>query len=251
MRTWMFDLDDTLLDTAVDYNRVKAEFLRFLYMRHERAPSLLSVAERVEKRNVELVKQHGFRSCRFPLALQQVYGELCDEMGVPKTHSEPVYGLGLSTYDVKTWKARGLVPGSTSTLDFLHEKGDELLILTKGDEDVQTEKVRALNLERWFGDECGFVPDITTPVPDARVLIVPHKHVPMYQHVLNDREPANVRMVGNSLHSDVMPAVSAGFRVVYIPAASWVYEDGGKAVEHERITKLENIGQIVEKYEEL
>mgnify|MGYP001219534761 FL=1 len=248
----MFDLDDTLIDNVVDYNRAKAKFMLWMYDLHSNAPRPGELCNRIDTKGESLVKEYGFTTRRFPETLKRVYEEWCAEADHDAAAAQEAYDIGREVFDKDIWKGRGLVAGAKETLDHLQERGDELLLLTKGEYEIQAQKVWDLGLSKWFGEWCMSIPNVDSTILDARVLIVPHKHVPMYRHVLNGRDPANVWMVGNSLRSDIEPAISVGCRAVYIPVETWVYEKGAEDTQdHERVTTLENIGQIAEKYEEL
>jgi len=52
-------------------------------------------------------------------------------------------------------------------------------------------------------------------------------------------------MVGNSLKSDIVPAIAAGSWGVYVPhALTWVLEHVDAPTEAPRFRKIENLGEL-------
>lgn len=89
-----------------------------------------------------------------------------------------------------------------------------LMLITKGDLLHQTSKLERSGLRPYF----------------RFVEVVSHKAPAVYSEILERHRVAPDRflMVGNSLRSDVLPAIEAGGRAVYIPASlSWSHEDAG------------------------
>jgi putative hydrolase of the HAD superfamily len=53
-------------------------------------------------------------------------------------------------------------------------------------------------------------------------------------------------MVGNSLKSDVIPAIEAGSWGVYVPhALTWTFEHADEPVEAHRFRRLEHLGELI------
>ena len=59
-------------------------------------------------------------------------------------------------------------------------------------------------------------------------------------------------MVGNSLRSDILPALAAGSYAIYVPHdMTWSYEQADEPVDHQRYRKIPHIGTLAEAVAEL
>jgi putative hydrolase of the HAD superfamily len=150
----------------------------------------------------------------------------------------------MTAFDERAWIKAGLVPGAKETLDFLAMQGDELMLLTKGDYDIQRRKLIATGCNRWFGG-----------ISDERVQIVSRKDQEIFDKVVGDRDKSRIWAVGNSAKSDVIPALRAGLKVIYIPQESWAYEkhdhDDPILTDNPRLVTFDKIIRIKEKYDSL
>ncbi|HVE71813.1 MAG TPA: HAD family hydrolase [Thermoanaerobaculia bacterium] len=124
-----------------------------------------------------------------------------------------------------------LLEGVRETIESLNGRY-RLILLTKGDLFDQESKLARSGLGEYF---------------DA-VEIVSAKNAATYRSIMQRHEVAPERfvMVGNSLRSDVLPALEAGGRAVHIPyALTWAHERieeqdlaGKEFVTLEKITHL-------------
>jgi putative hydrolase of the HAD superfamily len=107
-----------------------------------------------------------------------------------------------------------------------------LLLITKGDLFHQQAKLAASGLGNRF----------------SGVEIVAEKDPEDYQRVLNRYgiDPQRFVMVGNSMRSDVLPAVELGGRAVYIPyQVTWAFEHAELPEElTHRVVRLDHFGQL-------
>jgi len=168
---------------------------------------LISLEEKID---VGLVEHYGFAMERFPTSFREAYYQFFAHHGIPVRPGElrEVYDIGMLAYDEHRWEEQGLVPGAEETLDFLLSKGDELVLVTKGDPRVQEKKISVHNLHRWF----------------HRIHIVPRKTSTDLQRFVGTLPLSAAWHVGNSVRSDVLPAVNAGLGMVYVPCETWAYE---------------------------
>ena len=159
----------------------------------------------VQKRDQELVVTMGHSPERFPGSCRLAYKEIC-------THWDPEieYRINEEVSKVFSLKALQIVEAS-GVLRHLKEKGFSLALLTKGDLAVQQKRIWDSGLEDAF-DLIRIVE--TTKSPEILLDMV---------RTLNS-EPSKSWMVGNSLKSDVYPALAAGLKTIWIPAHVWEYE---------------------------
>ena len=107
----------------------------------------------------------------------------------------------------------------------------KLVCFTKGELQDQENKLRRSGLGRFF-DHVEITSDKTE-----------HEYLQLCRHL--GIEPHELLMVGNSLKSDIAPALAIGAQAVHIPFhVTWqleVHED----IEHERMVKIDNISQLL------
>jgi putative hydrolase of the HAD superfamily len=238
-KIFIFDYDDTIAWTHVDYSLTEVKFLDFVLGRlGHQAPGtaiILNMLETVELKNV---KTMGYSRERFPNSMRDVYRKICcqDKM-MDLEGEEEAYRIGTGVFDPERWERRGLVEGAEETLDFLVAQNDKLMLLTKGDTTVQGDKIKATNIERWFGQD---------------IYIVPEKNPQVFSELIDGYDRNKIWMVGNSEKSDIMPAIENGVKAIYIPYETWSVEEVKKGLpDSPLITRFEKIIEIKEKYDSL
>jgi putative hydrolase of the HAD superfamily len=236
-KTFVFDYDDTLAANQHDYTGPQLEFFEWVIGRlGYRAPDVQSLANLEAEVDSAGVKTHGFTMERFPSSFQEVYTIVAKKFGITPTPEEleHVYSIGMKAYDVNRYRAKGLLEGVPETLDFLVRQQDELVLLTKGDPRVQNLKIDATGVRKWFGD---------------RIHIVLKKDKAVVEHVVGNRDKARVWHVGNSIRSDVTPALEAGIGMVYVPCETWAYEREHKGLPvHPRLLRLDRVEELLGHY---
>jgi putative hydrolase of the HAD superfamily len=127
------------------------------------------------------------------------------------------------------------VDGATAVLDFLLTKGDELILYTKGCKPVQKKKIEVNNLHQWF--------------EASDIHIVPDKSANDLEKIIGCRDRDLCYKVGNSVRSDVKPALAAGIKVIYIPFDTWSYEvDNDLDTNNVRLFVLNDIREMIGAY---
>ena len=133
-------------------------------------------------------------------------------------------GRGMMEQPVK------LIDNVVETLETLHKK-DRLLLVSKGDLVEQARKLAKSGLADYFD----------------RIEIVSHKDKAVYEELLkrNGLNAKNFVMIGNSLKSDILPALAAGTFAVYIPyEITWIHEMADEPYNHEGYFKVEKIALL-------
>ncbi|MFA5887907.1 MAG: HAD family hydrolase [Candidatus Nanoarchaeia archaeon] len=241
-KTFIFDYDDTLAWNSHDYCYAELEFLRWVLDRLEsKAPNMQLILNKAVEIDKEAVIGMGFGMERFPSSLRETYKWVCHGAGIEDPEGEKVaYDLGMRAFDESKYRQRGLVEGAIETLDFLVAQRDELILLTKGDERVQRKKIEATEAWRYFRVDA--------------INIVEKKNVETLRYVVAGRDKSRVWHVGNSIRSDVEPALEAGIKMIYIPCETWAYErehNGIPEDKKERIWTFDKIAGIRHNYHTL
>ena len=239
-KTFLFDYDDTLAPNEFHYTIAQSAFLQWMLTRlGPKTPDAQTIFNHIANTGTELVRTMGFRKERYPTTFKTVYHDLCAKFNHPCTEPDlsHAYDLGKLPFDKERYRLYGLFEGAEETLEFLAKQGNELILLTKGDYDVQREKLEATQMHKWF---------------ENRMHIVPNKNTAVIKEVLKHRNPHTAWHVGNSIRSDVTPALEAGIGMIYIPCETWAYErEHCGAPQHPKLITLETIAQIKDKYHEL
>jgi putative hydrolase of the HAD superfamily len=217
-----FDADDTLWHNETLFRLTHERFAAMLADRADPADIAARLAE-TEKRNLSL---YGYGVKGFTLSLIETAMELCDGEAPARVVREVLAaGREMLAHPVET------LPGVDEALAALSERY-RLVLITKGDLFHQERKLAASGLGELF----------------AAVEIVSEKDASTYRRVFerHGTGAAEAAMIGNSMRSDVLPALEAGAWAALVPyPLVWAHE-AAEAPEHPRFTELTAIGGVVE-----
>ncbi|MEK4511198.1 HAD family hydrolase [Paenibacillus sp. FSL K6-2524] len=206
----LFDLDDTLIHCNKYFELILSQFADIMvdWFQSYRIDVQEIRSKQIEI-DVEGVSKLGFASLHFPQSLIDTYRYFCFQCGRDHTamEEEILMKLGMSVYDLPIEP----YPGMVETLDHLQEQGHELSLYTGGESVIQRRKIEQMKLSEYFQD---------------RIYIRQHKNVEALEGILQSRnfERKHTWMIGNSLRTDIMPAISAGINTVYIKLPDeWTY----------------------------
>jgi putative hydrolase of the HAD superfamily len=216
-----FDADDTLWQNEQFYRLTEEHFATLLGDYAEGG----HVSERLleaEKRNLE---HYGFGIKGFTLSMIETAIEITDGRVPAKTIAEILdIGRDLLRHPVET------LPHVEETLRALN--GEYLLVLiTKGDLFDQERKLAQSGLGELF---------------DA-IEIVSDKSATTYRRIFSKVAdgPDRAMMVGNSLKSDIVPAIAAGSYGVFVPhELTWVVEHVEPPTDAPRFRQIEHLGEL-------
>jgi putative hydrolase of the HAD superfamily len=206
----LFDLDDTLIYCNKYFHFVLEQFADLLsawFSPYGIARE--AICGKQAEIDVAGVQVFGFRSDHFPRSLVETYRHFCAVTGREASPDEErrLHRLGLSVYEHEVEP----YPQMEETLETLAASGHRLHLYTGGDSAIQRRKIRKLKLERYFQD---------------RIYIRQHKDTAALQAVLKeaDVDPERTWMIGNSLRTDILPALESGIRAIYMKRqGEWAY----------------------------
>jgi putative hydrolase of the HAD superfamily len=222
------DADDTLWQNEMFFRQTEDRLLDLLADFGDRtmlAARLLTV----EKRNVAV---YGFGIKGFTLSMVETALEVSDGR-VPATLIGEIVAMGreMLSHPVE------LLPDVRQTLETLAHR-HPLVLITKGDLFDQERKLAQSGLIELF----------------KAVEIVSDKSAATYARIFSAMGdgPSRGLMVGNSLRSDILPALEAGAFAVHVPhALTWAYEHVEEPVEHPRLYVMERISSVVDLIEKI
>jgi putative hydrolase of the HAD superfamily len=216
-----FDADDTLWQNEQFYRLTERQFAELL-ADHAESESISQKLLEAEKRNLH---HYGFGIKGFTLSMIETAIEIT-KGEVPATVIAQILDIGrdLLSHPVET------LPDVRGTLEAL--AGNYLLVLiTKGDLFDQERKLAQSGLGDLF---------------DA-VEIVSDKNASTYRRIFSKvgDGPERAMMVGNSLKSDIVPALAAGSYGVFIPhELTWIFEHVEEPTQAPRFRKIGYLGEL-------
>lgn len=223
-----FDADDTLWQNE-QYYRLTEEHFRGLLAEYAEGERVSERLLEAEKRNLE---HYGFGIKGFTLSMIETALEITDGKAPASVVSEILaIGRDLLRHPVET------LPHAREVLEAL--AGHYFLVLiTKGDLFDQERKLAQSGLGDFF---------------DA-IEIVSDKNATTYRRVFgkHGQGPEQAMMVGNSLKSDIVPAIATGAWGVFIPhALTWILEHVDRPSEAPRFREIEHLGALLPLIEEI
>ncbi|WJH33002.1 HAD family hydrolase [Paenibacillus aurantius] len=206
----LFDMDDTLIHCNKYFDLVLEQFkdqMTTWFASYRIDP------KEFEDKQLEIdtigVSQFGFTEDHFPQSLVETYEHFAKMTGRSQNEEEKKWLLqiGKSVYEAEVEP----YPYMVETLEELQADGHTLYLYTGGVAAIQQRKVEAFKLETFFGN---------------RIFIRQHKTTASLERILTDHgfDRSKTWMIGNSIRTDIIPALETGIHAIYIPAMTeWQY----------------------------
>jgi putative hydrolase of the HAD superfamily len=213
----LFNLDDTLSYCNRYFNQVINKFADQMTTWFD-SVTKEEIKQKQLQIDVAAISQHGLKSERFPESFVGTYKYFCDLKGREKKKDEIHYlrELGFKVFEIPVEP----IPYMGETLRRLKEDGHELYLHTGGDEANQSRKIAQLELAIYY---------------ENRIFISEHKDLTALSDILKtiNADPTVTWMVGNSLRTDIVPALEMNIHAIYIPAElEWQYNVIEVNVDH-------------------
>ncbi|WHY01362.1 HAD family hydrolase [Neobacillus sp. DY30] len=230
----LFNLDDTLSYCNRYFSLVIDEF----------ADQMMAWFDSLTEEDIKLkqlqldvaaISEHGLKSERFPESFVGTYNYYCYLTGREKKNDEIHYlrELGFKVFKFPVEP----IPYMNETLQRLKDDGHELYLHTGGDEANQRRKISQLELTTYF---------------EHRIFISEHKDTTALSNILKTIKaaPDVTWMVGNSLRTDIVPALEMDIHAIYIPAENeWNYNMVEVNVEHNSafltVDSLQEVPEVI------
>jgi putative hydrolase of the HAD superfamily len=221
-RVIAFDGDDTLWHNEMIFTMTQERF-RELLLRHTPEADVDARLLETERRNLAAF---GYGIKGFILSMAETAIDVT-EGRIPATDIRAIleFGRAMLSHPVE------LLDGARATLETLAERY-ELMLVTKGDLFDQESKIARSGLAPIF----------------SRVEILSEKDEASYRRLLarHGVAPTEFIMVGNSIRSDILPAIAVGARAVHIPYhTTWALEHAeAPAAVADQLWTLETIREL-------
>lgn len=196
----LVDFDDTLVDTAPRFERARRRLFDHLAgLGFDR-----DTAEHVHHHEVDpgMRRAHGLGPHRMPAAFAETYRALCTHAGV---EAEPDVLAACRHLGLHVAGTPPAIDGAIEALERLAAALPTAIYTQAGDTDYQLECLQ----------EAGAV----AVVGDDRVRVVPLKTPDALRATLDRfavRDPGRAWMVGNSIRSDINPALELGVKALLV-----------------------------------
>ncbi|WP_328586953.1 HAD family hydrolase [Paenibacillus tuaregi] len=206
----IFDMDDTLIHCNKYFEMILSRFTDIML---DWFQEYRLTGKEIRDKQIEIdvagVLKSGFASKHFPLSLIETYHYFSRLIGRPIQLAEEnhLMELGLSVYEQEIEP----YPGMVETLEVLTRQGHELILYTGGEQAIQQRKIEQMKLAAYFQE---------------RIYIRQHKNQEALEQILSSRhfDRDNTWMIGNSLRTDIIPALAAGINTIYIKLPNeWAY----------------------------
>lgn len=190
----LIDADDTLWENNIYFERAFHRFCDFLAHSTFNREQVRAALDEIELVNIQL---HGYGAANFGRNMVQCYHHLV-EREIRAEDAEFITGIARQIME----HPLEIIAEVPETLAYLAGRHD-LLLVTKGNEEEQRNKVEASGLRDYFRE----------------VVVLREKDAQAYTMVAREYELEIARswMIGNSPKSDINPALAAGLQAVYVP----------------------------------
>lgn len=212
-QTILFDLDDTLVHCNKYFDFVIDQFIDLMltwYSGH--GLNAQDIKQKQLQIDLAGIHIHGFMPDRFPKSFVETYQWFAAQYNRPTSVKEESWLLQLG-HTVYEYTAEPY-PLMNETLDHLQQAGHRLFLYTGGDATIQMKKVKDLSLDTYFDD---------------RIFVTVHKTREYMETIMNEQrfDRDHTWMIGNSIKTDVLPALHAGIHSIHIPVQQdWEYNTG-------------------------
>jgi FMN phosphatase YigB (HAD superfamily) len=150
---WVFDLDGPLMDTGVFYERALDEFSRELFKIFDGKFSVVKILDKQHDLDLGMMydinprtqKPYLLHKSRFPLSLVRCYKHFCKEADVKfdRKIAHKLSSIGKKVF-CKEEYLKVIRPEVLPLFRFLKNLNEKIFILTKGDDEIQGDKRKAL-----------------------------------------------------------------------------------------------------------
>lgn len=217
-----FDADDTLWHNESTFQATEKQFINLLGPHHDAE----LVRQRLLATEVRNLGHFGYGVKGFILSMIETAIEMTNgDIAGRDIHKIIVWGHGMLRAPVE------LLDGVRDTIEVL-SRNYRLMLLTKGDLFDQESKLARSGMGEHF----------------SAVEIVSDKNAVTYRTIMKRHgvEPHRFLMIGNSLKSDVLPALDAGGFAIHIPYyTTWAHEQvPEEALAGRQFARLDRIGEV-------
>lgn len=217
----LIDADDTLWENNVYFERAFHRFCDFLAHSTLSREQVRAALDEIELVNIRL---HGYGAANFGRNMVECYHHLVER----EIHPEDAEFIAGIAREIMAHPLE-IIEQVPETLAYLAGRHD-LLLVTKGNEEEQRNKVEASGLGMYFRE----------------VVVLREKDMPAYARVVQEQQLNVDRswMIGNSPKSDINPALAAGLSAVYVPHPRTWHLEREPVPDQRGLLQVEHFGML-------
>lgn len=224
--TLVFDADDTLWDEQAVLQQFEAEVEALLDRRIGTSSDFRQRFIAIENENIPTLG-YGLSSYVFSAA------EAIASNPAWHRHKDEALALVAKLVAVLQTEGPRVIDGVRPTLEQLLRRSYRLVLLTRGIDFEQRAKLDRSGLSSFFSE----------------IRVVGRKDTETYRiaaRELGDPGGAALCMIGNSMRSDVRPALEAGWRAIHVPAPTEWAHDVAEAAATARFHRAGRFGEVAD-----
>jgi putative hydrolase of the HAD superfamily len=207
--TWViFDADNTLWNVETLYDNARSEFCSYvLNLLSQQSTVSNALAESIDpiqrQRDLQLQNTHGYSAARYARSFEDTLAFLLP-FSLPR-QLQDVREIALNVFE----QDAPLTDGLEVALGNL-QTSFKLAIITSGEQWVQERRIAKFGLRSHF----------------SKVVIVGRKSKKVFEEFCQTERVNRDRswVVGDSVRSDIIPAMEAGLNAIHFEVANWTYE---------------------------
>jgi FMN phosphatase YigB (HAD superfamily) len=223
----IWDLDDTLIFTINEYestNKTCAMLVsETVFGNHQHVDSILTLHRQID---LSLISEYGFVSNRYLQGWINTLKEVSQDHCVIPTESvfEKIEREIQDLYERKNQN----IPEALCVLRKLSEEGYRMVVLTAGEEGIQHRRVREAGVLEFM---------------DA-IYVYPFKTPDTLKEVLANYEAYECYMIGNSLKSDIYPALVNNIWGIHAVRETWEADNFNIDINHSYYRAVSNLMEL-------
>jgi len=228
----IFDLDDTLLDTSDLYWRARTAFVEKVAKEGFDNQLIIDEFEKIDTKNTQ---EFGFSPHRYGKSMTETYLLLCSRFN-HKVQQKTLTFLNDVCSRIVVDTVPEILEGAIELLEWAYRKF-YLVVLTRGEVNVQHRKLQESKLIKYFGE----------------IYVVPYKNLQVFQYTLAKTgfEPQKTWVIGDSIKSDINPGILVGAKCILYNykhhSYSWIQEHDSEPIgKFYKVNKLMEIKSLLE-----
>ncbi len=214
-KTFIFDLDDTLISTQHNYKFPQAKLASaIMHKLNENAVDLKTIGEVLEEidmKNFEIFKKQGkipYATERYILSFQETFEYFCKKYN--KRYNEDEIRKIRNLAEKVSQTRNSVKKKAYDVLDYVkNTKKDKIMICTRGEPHFQREKVKVNGLYKYFNENDCYV--------------VNEKKAKTLNEIVKNLDKRNVFLVDNA-PEPIQQGRLTGINGILIPCETWSHE---------------------------
>ncbi|MBI2475819.1 MAG: HAD hydrolase-like protein [Candidatus Taylorbacteria bacterium] len=226
-RTWILDGDDMLWEDNIVYMKIVDDFVKHC-LPYTPQTAEQQIRQMIDDTEEKTIQEYGLGAIGFRQSLETVYELLSAKNNVIPRPAE----LLDSVVQILKNQPEVLTADVVTVLSELEKRGDGLILYTQGPPRIQFEKIARSGLAEYFHALCV-------------VKFKDDSSLRRLQHDFNFN-PGEFILVGNSLRSDIEPAIKAGLKAIHFNNPnSWHIQNLSK-LEKSQYLQIDSLTELLE-----